>query len=62
MCTVIVALAVKLLRNKRLSRFEWTIIICMFLKYSLYAVRTIDTFERWIKSNDVLLIVFTTLF
>ena len=34
-CTVIIALAVQLIRKKQFLRFEWTIIICMLLKYTL---------------------------
>ena len=59
---MILVLAVKLLRNKRLSRFEWTIIVCMFLKYTLYAMNSIVVVAEWITSNYKIWIVFATLF
>ena len=34
--TVILGLAIYFIKIKRCQRFEWTIIICMFLKYAFF--------------------------
>ena len=62
MCTVIIALAVRLIRIKKFSRFEWTIIICMLLKYSMYALGSNFVFFEWLMTNKMLFTVFLTLY
>ena len=34
--TIILALAIYFITIKRWQRFEWTILLCMFIKYSFY--------------------------
>ena len=39
MDAVIFGLAIYFIYQKRVQRFEWTIIVCMFSKYTLYALQ-----------------------
>ena len=41
MHVVILCLAIYIIKIKRWSRFEWTILVCMFLKYLLYEVASL---------------------
>ena len=38
MDVIILVLAVYLISIKRRERFEWTIVVCMFFKYAVYAL------------------------
>lgn len=37
---LILTLAIYLIKIKRFQRFEWTIVVCMLLKYITYAINT----------------------
>ena len=41
---LILAFAVYFIINKKWKRFEWTILSCMFVKYTLYAFGTTQTY------------------
>ena len=41
---IVLALGIYFIRIKRWQRFELSIVVCMFLKYFLYAFQTTDTY------------------
>ena len=57
----VICLAIYLIRMKRWSRFEWTIIVCMFLKCSLYELSSSETIFEWSVSGSTLSVVFCLL-
>ena len=47
MGAVIICFAVYLIFIKRWNRFEWTIVLCMFMKYALFAFGETDAFKSY---------------
>ena len=45
---LILTLATYLITKKRLQRFEWTIVVCMLLKYALFATLAVKSSQDWI--------------
>ena len=58
MDSVILGLAVYFISIKRWQRFEWTMLLCMFVKYAMYGITTTDVYQEWSSSGSVLTIVF----
>ena len=59
MLAIILCLAIYIISIKRWSRFEWTIIVCMIIKYTLYVAAT-DAIE--LGKGTVLLVMFASLY
>ena len=62
MHAVIFCLVIYFISIKRWSRFEWTIIVCMTIKYTLFELVTVDDINSWIGEGSSLTIVFMTLY
>ena len=46
MDSIVLAFAIYLIRIKRWQRFEWTIIVCMFLRHAMNAFHVTNKFEE----------------
>ena len=61
MDALILALAIYFIIIGRWQRFEWTIVLCMFLKYALYAFMASEAYMEYIKYDSVIYAVIASL-
>ena len=57
MGAVILGMALYLIKIKRWQRFEWTIILCMFLKYAMNPISTTNAYNEWLETSNIHILV-----
>ena len=62
MDAVILCFAIYFIKIKRWQRFEWTIIVCMFLKYTLLSINYKSALYEWIHDRDTRFIIFVAFY
>ena len=59
---IVIILAIYLIKIKRYKRFEWIIVIVMFINHSLRALITTDSFKIWIYADYTRTVIFWSIF
>ena len=57
MGALILGMAVYFIKIKRWQRFEWTIILCMFLKYAMNPISTTNAYNEWMETSKMHVLV-----